>query len=176
MPKPKPMPGGIAPRGEELAAYELPLRLERHLHRRAVAPAPQRRRVTLGELIQQLEFIATTLETHTQSPRCRRSRRPSRSQTRQAIAELAHQENLLEIAAELEDLLAQLWPQLAPTQEWLELDYLLEFKNDRVGLFWALLFLSAQSKVELSQSEFYRDLKLRPFVPDSGQGFRPDQA
>ncbi|PSN76391.1 segregation/condensation protein A, partial [filamentous cyanobacterium CCP4] len=33
----------------------LPRNLERHLHRRAVAPTPQRRQVTLQELIQQLE-------------------------------------------------------------------------------------------------------------------------
>jgi segregation and condensation protein A len=33
--------------------------------------------------------------------------------------------------------------------------------HDRVGVFWALLLLSAQSKVELSQEEFYRDLKVR---------------
>lgn len=33
--------------------------------------------------------------------------------------------------------------------------------NDRVGVFWALLLLSAQSKVELSQEEFYQDLKIR---------------
>src|SRR4028119_1639354 len=33
--------------------------------------------------------------------------------------------------------------------------------NDRVGVFWALLLLSAQSKVELIQEEFYQDLKIR---------------
>jgi segregation and condensation protein A len=33
--------------------------------------------------------------------------------------------------------------------------------HDRVGVFWALLLLSAQSKVELSQEEFYQDLKIR---------------
>jgi len=33
--------------------------------------------------------------------------------------------------------------------------------HDRVGVFWALLLLSAQSKVELLQEEFYQDLKIR---------------
>lgn len=33
--------------------------------------------------------------------------------------------------------------------------------NDRVNIFWALLLLSAQSKVELVQEEFYQDLKIR---------------
>jgi chromatin segregation and condensation protein Rec8/ScpA/Scc1 (kleisin family) len=36
--------------------------------------------------------------------------------------------------------------------------------KDRVGVFWALLLLSAQSKVELSQEEFYQDLKIRALV------------
>jgi segregation and condensation protein A len=30
-----------------------------------------------------------------------------------------------------------------------------------VGVFWALLLLSSQSKVELSQEEFYREIKVR---------------
>jgi chromatin segregation and condensation protein Rec8/ScpA/Scc1 (kleisin family) len=33
--------------------------------------------------------------------------------------------------------------------------------DDCVGVFWALLLLSAQSKVELSQEVFYQDLKIR---------------
>ena len=34
--------------------------------------------------------------------------------------------------------------------------------SDRAGVFWALLLLSAQSKVELFQEEFYQDLSIRP--------------
>jgi chromatin segregation and condensation protein Rec8/ScpA/Scc1 (kleisin family) len=36
-----------------------------------------------------------------------------------------------------------------------------EEKQDKVGVFWALLLLSSQSKVELSQDEFYQDLKIQ---------------
>ena len=36
-----------------------------------------------------------------------------------------------------------------------------QVKSDRVGAFWALLLLSAQSKVELSQEEFYQEIKIR---------------
>ena len=39
----------------------LPRNLERHLHRRAVAVPPKRRKVTLEELIQQLETMATVM-------------------------------------------------------------------------------------------------------------------
>nr|MDJ0648910.1 segregation/condensation protein A [Xenococcaceae cyanobacterium MO_188.B19] len=40
-------------------------------------------------------------------------------------------------------------------------------RNDKAAIFWALLLLSSQSKVELSQEEFYQDLSLRPlnFMP-----------
>ncbi len=34
-------------------------------------------------------------------------------------------------------------------------------RHERVSIFWALLLLSAQSKVELSQEEFYQDIKIR---------------
>lgn len=151
--------------------YQLPLQLEHHLQRRAVAKPPQQRRVTLTELISQLEFMATLVESKTRSPRPRKGRRPAASRSMKAIAQLAHQENLSEVAQELEQLLADLWPQLSPQQEWLDFDHLLEFKQDRVGIFWALLFLCAQSKVELSQAEFYQDLQLRPFNLEAAQEF-----
>ena len=43
-------------------SFKLPLRPERHLLRRPVAPPPFRRPVTLGELINQLESIAESLK------------------------------------------------------------------------------------------------------------------
>lgn len=144
----------------------LPSKLERLLQRRAVAPAPQRRRVTLNELISQLELMAVTVEgKQATAGRARNVKpRPSRAQAARAIAHLAHQENLAEVAAELEQFLADRWPQISQRHDWLDLPHLLEFKDDRVGVFWALLFLCAQSKVELSQTEFYQDLKLRPLA------------
>jgi len=145
---------------------QLPQNLERHLRRRAAAPPLQRRRITLNELISQLKLVAAAVDQPGRS-RSRRPSRPSRSQALRAIAQLAHQENLSEVAVEIEQFLSQHWPQVSQGQDWLDLDQLLEFRNDRVGVFWALLFLSAQSKVELSQSEFYQDLKLRPFSPEA---------
>lgn len=144
----------------ELSDRPLPPHLERCLRRRAIAQLPQKRRVTLKELISHLKSMAATVEEKTSRPRPHRPRRQSRTQAVRAITQLAHQENLLEIAAELEQYITQHWSQ--SQQDWLDLDALLEFRHDRIGIFWALLFLSAQSKVELSQSEFYQDLKLRP--------------
>jgi segregation and condensation protein A len=152
---------------EELdGGHPLPLHLERCLRRRAIAQLPQKRRVTLNELISHLKLMAATVEEKTNRPRSYRPRRQSRAQAVRAISQLAHQENLLEVAVELEQYITQYWSQ-SQNQDWLDLNALLEFKNDRIGIFWALLFLSAQSKVELSQSEFYQDLKLRPFIPEA---------
>lgn len=40
-------------------------------------------------------------------------------------------------------------------------------QGDRVSVFWALLLLASQSKVELEQSEFYQDLRVRSLAQDS---------
>ncbi len=147
----------------ELDDRPLPPHLERCLRRRAIAQLPQKRRVTLNELISHLKLMAATVEEKTNRPRLYRPRRQSRAQAVRAISQLAHQENLLEVAVELEQYITQYWSE--SQDQWLDLEALLEFKNDRIGIFWALLFLSSQSKVELCQSEFYQDLKLRPLSP-----------
>ncbi|MEO8893933.1 MAG: segregation/condensation protein A [Coleofasciculaceae cyanobacterium] len=186
----------------------LPLHLERHLRRRAAAPPPKKRPVTLAELIEQLQQMAAQLGENSLKPRPKPTRAVSRTQTAQAIAHLAHDENLTEIAARLEVFLYRHWQQLSAGKDWLNLDQLLEWwtlpsvaldeaqpqslgslpnlwdtdeanadneinlsksdfdptvqrTDDRVGVFWALLLLSAQSKVELSQEEFYQDLHIR---------------
>ncbi len=169
----------------------LPPFLERRLQRRAVARPPQRRRVTLKELIDQLQTIATALEEgNPRSQRLRRARPQSRQQAIRAIAQLAHQENLSELAEALADFLNHHWTRITDGQQWLDFDLLLELwtgikafrtseihshdqeaaevaasRHDRVGVFWALLLLSAQSKVELEQETFYQDLKIRLVEP-----------
>ncbi|MBE9076024.1 segregation/condensation protein A [Romeria aff. gracilis LEGE 07310] len=166
----------------DFVPVELPRHLERHIHRRAVAPPPEKRKVTLDELIGQLELIAAAMADATPRSRSRRPQPQSRRQAVRAIAQLAHQENLSEIAAALETFLDQHWDRLGDA-EWMDFDRLLahwahfrpevlggaiegelsvaEDKHERVGVFWGLLFLSAQSKVELHQDAFYQDLKVR---------------
>lgn len=165
-----------------LTVEGLPPNLERQLRRRAVAQPPQRRKVTLKDLIDQLRAIAVALD----NPAPRKRKRPpaqSRSQTVRAIAQLAHQENLSEMATALEQFFANHLSDFNNTQNWLDFEFLLDLwtqsqkrqlftahqeeeshspQHDRVGIFWALLILSAQSKVELAQDEFYQDLRVRP--------------
>jgi segregation and condensation protein A len=169
---------------ETVGAYALPNRLENHLRRRTAAPPLRKRRVTLQELIEQIEQMAEELEVSTPArSTLKRPRSLSRKEAIQTITELAHQENLTEVAGlldqflrshiaefidasdlpiELEDLLT-VWAQYQQLQN--PTDYVPVTEDhphrDRVGLFWALLLLSSQSKVELTQEEFYQDLKVQ---------------
>ena len=141
---------------------DLPRRPERHLWRRPVAPPPLQRPVTLGELIRQLEEIAAQLDQDQGRPKQRH--RPKRYSDREAIdqvAALAHRAKLPETTAALCKFLQQ-W-ELA--LDWTNFEQLVsswanavtsgevaqDLDSDRVGVFWALLFLCHQGSVELEQ-------------------------
>jgi len=177
-----------------LNGLQRPQNLERQIRRRTVGKVPQKRRVTLQELIDQLQLMATAIAEQKARPKRRQTSSQAKAQAAKAIAELAHQENLTETATKLEQLLSNQWSDFSA--EWLDLEKLLVLwsdatapealspelseedndeanlvhqpPNERVGVFWALLLLSAQSKVELTQEEFYKDLKVRTLpMPDS---------
>jgi segregation and condensation protein A len=171
--------------GADLNGNALPLNLERQLRRRAVAQPPQNRRVTLKELIDQLQLIAEALEDKAPRSAIRRPKKQTRSQAVKAIAALAHQENLSEMAVAIEQFFLEHWTDVAQGKDWIDFDLVLEFwvalkaqrpqdsdeaahashpNHERVGVFWALLLLSAQSKVELAQEEFYQDLKVKSLL------------
>ena len=192
------------PEAEDGAEVKLRLPLENQLRRRSATLPPQKRRVSLQELIDQLQLMATQLqlahEADALSTKTTRNRlhSQSRAQAARAIAQLAHQENLTEVAGELEqflnrhshrilgqeqdwlnmDQLVNLWTQTkhsTPQSNQSQADYLshgsLQFPpqpHERVSVFWALLLLSAQSKVELSQEEFYQEIKIRKLEATSG--------
>ncbi|CDN13544.1 MAG: segregation/condensation protein A [Richelia sp.] len=152
------------------------LALEKQLRRRPAAMPPPKRRVSLQELIEQLHIMADRLKDLEKSEKPVRTRRKATVKTMRAALELAHQENLTEVAGELEQLLRLKADELCLEENWLNLEQLVELwaKNQSidpsahhspnshtVGVFWALLLLSAQSKVELVQEEFYQDVKIR---------------
>lgn len=138
------------------AAGGLPANLESQIQRRPVALPPQRRRITLQELITQLEEIANIVDQKVgKRPRLRQPK-VARQEAMRAIAQLAHKENLSEITIELENYFLQ----HAITD--IEISELAAIFGDRIGVFSGLLFLSAQSKVELSQSEFYGQIQVMP--------------
>ena len=156
---------------------------DRHLSRRTAPLPPQKRAVTLIELIAQLQVMAVQKslgEQEQDKPHRRRQVRPvSLTQLTRATLELAHQENLTEVAGKLDRVLTD-YSQQFQEQSWLNLDQLVSLwhqqtnslalpdsshcdlaKGDRISVFWALLLLSAQSKVELEQEEFYQEIKIR---------------
>ncbi len=177
------------PEEENFDTPKIPLKLEQQLRRRAVAPTPRKRRVTLQELIDQLQLIGSAIEDRKARPRTRKTSSKARAEAAKVIAELAHQENLVETATDLEQFLLDKLP--GSSEGWLEFEHLLELwssalqskaetekqnqnehtnfqvNSDRVGAFWALLLLSAQSKVELSQEEFYQEIKIRTISSNS---------
>ncbi len=177
------------PEAENFETPKIPLKLEQQLRRRAVAPTPRKRRVTLQELIEQLQLIGAAIEDRKARPRIRKTSSKARAQAAKVIAELAHQENLVETATDLEHFLLEKLPDTS--EGCLEFEHLLELwssalqskaekenqnqhqhtnvpvNSDRVGAFWALLLLSAQSKVELSQEQFYQEIKIRALSSNS---------
>ena len=143
----------------QTSLWDMPRRPERHLLRRPVAPPPLRRSVSLGELIQQLEDIAAQLERGERAGRPRQ--RPRRYSERAAIAQvtaLAHREKLPETTAALSRFLGD-WDPIR-SRHWVDFEALVtawadggdaDLDHDRVDVFWALLFLCSQGKVELRQ-------------------------
>ncbi|TVQ43305.1 MAG: segregation/condensation protein A [Gloeocapsa sp. DLM2.Bin57] len=134
--------------------------LEKHLRRRTSAPPLRQRRVTLTELITQIRELEAKF---TEKTRVKRSKTSAKVKA-QLITQLAHQENLTEIANSLGEFLDS-HKEFELTCLQLEELLILFNSQDRVGVFWALLLLSAESKVELIQEQFYQDLTIKPIYP-----------
>jgi len=152
--------------------------LERHLSRRLGAIPLPKRRVTLPELVEQLQIMAKQLKLVEKSHKPQQTKRQSSVQSLREALELAHQENLTEVAVELEQVLhlsagganlaqhcwsleqlVQLWTQNKQSEK--QGSHHDTPHSHLVSVFWALLLLSAQSKVELFQAEFYQEIQIR---------------
>lgn len=143
--------------------------LTKQIKRRTSAPALKKRKVTLAEFIAQLQIIDNQISKKKINHRLtlkKKKKGYTRQQALKTITELAHNENLTELAEQLSNFLNN--NLLNQQQCKIALDELInhwqshiaEDKSDRVGVFWALLLLSSQSKVELHQQEFYQDLDI----------------
>ncbi len=145
--------------------------LEEQIKRRASALPPRKRRVTLEELITQLQEIEKEIKqtNNLHDVNLNKKRKYTKKQALKTITELAHDENLTQLAQELSNFLNENSFILSPSTEEVSLDKLVcswsqyqeSPQQDKVGVFWALLLLSSQSKVELSQSEFYQDIHIK---------------
>ena len=160
---------------QNLSSCTLPFYFEQKLRRRTAVSPLGKRRVTISELISHIEEIAEELDRPKPNSvrKLKHPRNASRQEVTELVTQLAHQENLTELAQQLEQFFQKQFSEFVQTKNWIKLEELLtcwhgikspnapEVKYDRVGIFWALLLLCSQSKVELSQEEFYQDLKIQ---------------
>ena len=133
--------------------------LDRALARRASVKQPRTRRISLVELITELQRIEE-LEREGMLLRdnaLRRSR-PTAQDLRQRVIEQTHLEDL---EGEMDRLASQLAEWLASTGT-VTLDEVLAQCPDRRGAFLALLFLDSRGKISLSQTEVYGPVTISP--------------
>lgn len=133
----------------------LPIDYLKHIRRRPVAP--QSRSITLAELIQELEQISQ-LVAPVRPPTRPKANKISHRAAAKMIKQLAHSENLSEMANSLEQ-----YFQHHPLEA-VNIRTLGQHFNDLVGVFWALLLLSAQGKVEVYQTDFYGEITVVPCI------------
>jgi segregation and condensation protein A len=132
----------------------LPTDFDKRLRRLPVALPPKARRITLEELIAQIEAIAEIVDRKTSKPAKRQMQgKVARRAAMKAIAQLAHKENLSEMVEEIERYFL-----LHPDQE-IEISDLAAVFNDRVGVFWGLL-LNYSSQIFMEKFRLCRRSKL----------------
>ncbi len=153
--------------------FELPKHPEKYLRRRSFSPPEMKRSATLGELISQLESIAEYVESQDlQILKKKRSKRFSERELISQVTSLAHRETLPETTAALEVFISS-W-ELA--LQWVDFEFLIkkwrdiakpDLDTDRVGVFWALLFLYSQNKISMEQEgSLYGPLRIKRILPE----------
>ena len=156
-------------------SFDIPKYPERYLIRRSVAQPIIKRSTTLGELVSQLESIAETIETEDiLLMKRKRSKKYSDRALIDQVKSLAHREKLPETTKALGKFIDK-WEKAL---HWVDFEYLVikwktvakkDLDKDRLGVFWALLFLSSQNRIELKQTHsLYGPIKLKRVLPEGG--------
>lgn len=131
--------------------------LEDVIERRTSVRLNRNRTVTLKDLIKQLEFYEQMERKRSLKNAHERAKRRARSYadfTPEDIIDIAHEEYIEDGVDRLHNILLKLFE----TDERVELSELSETGMDKISTYIALLFLSARSRIELVQEEFYSDL------------------
>ena len=155
--------------------FDIPKNPEKYLRRRSIAQPILKRTTTLGELVSQLESIAEVLETQDlMLMKRKRNKKYSDKALINEVKSLAHREKLPETTKELGKFIDG-WEKAL---QWTDFEYLVEkwqtvVKNDldkdRLGVFWALLFLSSENKIEIKQiNSLYGPIQIKRIIPDGG--------
>ncbi len=155
--------------------FNIPKYPEKYLRRRSVAQPIIKRTSTLGELVSQLESIAEIIETQDLLlMKRKRNKKYSDKILISKVQSLAHREKLPETTKALGKFLDG-WEKAL---QWTDFEYLVnkwqtivksDLDKDRLGVFWALLFLSSENKIEIKQKHsLYGPIKIKRIIPDGG--------
>ena len=153
--------------------FDIPKYPEKYLRRRSVAQPVIQRTSTLGELVSQLEAIAEIIETQDLLVMKRkRNKKYSDKILISKVQSLAHREKLPETTKALGKFIDG-WEKAL---QWTDFEYLVnkwqnvaksDLDKDRLGVFWALLFLSSENKIEIKQkSSLYGPIQIKRIIPD----------
>ncbi len=153
--------------------FDMPKYPEKYLRRRSVAQPVIKRTSTLGELVSQLESIAEIIETQDLLlMKRKRNKKYSDKVLISKVQSLAHREKLPETTKALGKFLDG-WEKAL---QWTDFEYLVnkwqtvvksDLDKDRLGVFWALLFLSSENKIELKQQySLYGPIQIKRIIPD----------
>jgi len=153
--------------------FDIPKYPEKYLRRRSVAQPIIQRTSTLGELVSQLEAIAEIIETQDLLlMKRKRNKKYSDKILISKVQSLAHREKLPETTKALGKFLDG-WEKAL---QWTDFEYLVnkwqdivksDLDKDRLGVFWALLFLSSENKIEIKQkNSLYGPIQIKIIIPD----------
>jgi segregation and condensation protein A len=142
---------------EQLAGRANIISIDEALERRTSVKLNRKRVVTLKDLIKQLEFYEELERKRSLRNAHERAKRRVRSYanlTADDIINLAHDEYIEDSVKRLFGILERLFE----SHERVELHELQTLGMDKISTYIALLFLSADGRVDLVQDEFYSDL------------------
>ena len=153
--------------------FDIPKYPEKYLRRRSVALPVIQRSTTLGELVSQLEAIAETIETQDLLlMKRKRNKKYSDKMLISKVQSLAHREKLPETTKALGKFING-WEKAL---QWIDFEYLVnkwqnvvksDLDKDRLGVFWALLFLRSENKIEIKQKiSLYGPIQIKRIIPD----------
>ena len=137
--------------------YSNVISLDEVLERRTSVKLHKSRVVTLEDLIKQLEFYEKIDRRFALKNKQQKSTRKARSYenfTSEDIINMAHDEYIEKSMVKLQEILESLFI----TDDRIELSELTRTGMDKISTYIALLFLAAQSRIDLVQDEFYSDL------------------
>jgi len=155
--------------------FDIPKYPEKYLRRRSIAQPILKRTTTLGELVSQLESIAEVIETQDLLlMKRKRNKKYSDKALISQVKSLAHREKLPETTKALGKFIDG-WEKAL---QWTDFEYLVQqwqtvvkkdLDKDRLGVFWALLFLSSENKIEIKQiHSLYGPIQIKRIIPDGG--------